>query len=166
MNASFIKFLLITIVLGCGIGFIVHALSGRGAASGPGTSVEQEEQFLSDIRQADSLHIKLKKTDPAEQASEFSALRFKQEEAVGRMETGYQADTVFKSLSQTTGRNYNKMLGTISIQASDRQSKADQKVQLTDQVASLKMDIQSLETQLMLKQSSLESMRAIKAAQP
>ena len=166
MNASFIKFLLVTLLLGGGIGGIVYALNGQGAASGPGTSVSQEEQFLSDIRQSDSLHIKLKKTDPAEQASEFSALRFKQEESVGRMETGYKADTVFKSLAQTTGRNYNKMLSAVSIQASDRQTKVDQKLQLTDQVASLKTDIQSLETQLMLKQSSLESMRALKAAQP
>ncbi|GAB3510002.1 hypothetical protein GCM10027341_47800 [Spirosoma knui] len=166
MNESLIKFLLVTLLLGGGIGGLVYVLGGRGESAKTGTSVEQEEQFLSDVRQADSLHIKLKKTDPTEQASEFSALRFKQEEAIARMESGYKADTVFKSLSQVTGRNYNKMLGTVALQASDRQTKADTKLQLTDQISNLKVDVQSLETQLMLKQSSLESMRALKAAQP
>ncbi|UHG92594.1 hypothetical protein [Spirosoma oryzicola] len=165
MNASLIKFLLVTLVFAGGIGALVYALSGPGPANEKGTSAEQEDHFLSDIRKADSLHIKLKKTDPNEQASDFSALRFQQEEAIGRMETGYKADTLFRSLAQLTGRNYSKLLGTVSVQATDRQSKAETKEQLTDQVATLKTDIQSLETQLMLKQSSLESMRAIKASQ-
>jgi len=82
------------------------------------------------------------------------------------MEAGYKADTVFQSLSRTTGRNYSKLLGTVALQASDRQTKADTRLQLVDEVATLKTDIQSLETQLMLKQSSVESMRALKAAQP
>ena len=165
MNASFIKFLLVTLLFAGGIGALVYATSGRGPTGGAGTSADQEEQFLGDVRQADSLHINLKKTDPTEQASEFSALRFKQEETIGRMETGYKADTTFKSLAQVTGRNYSKLLGTVAVQATDRQTKAETKDQLTDLVATLKTDIQSLETQLMLKQSSLESMRAIKAAQ-
>jgi hypothetical protein len=166
MNASFIKFLLVTLFLGGGMGAIFYALSGQGPSDGKGTSVEQEEHFLSDVRQADSLHIKLKKTDPTEQASEFSSLRFRQEEAIGRMETGYKADTVFRSLSQVTGRNYSKLLGTVALQASDRQTKAETKDQLVDQVATLKTEVQSLETQLMLKQSSLENLRTIKATQP
>ncbi|GAB3894286.1 hypothetical protein [Spirosoma agri] len=166
MNASFIKFLLVTLLFGGSIGALVYALSGQKPSDGQGTSADQEDQFLTDINRADSLHIKLKKTDPIEQASEFSAIRFKQEEAISRMETGYQADTLFRSLAQATGRNYSKLLGTVALQASDRQTKADTKDQLTDQVVTLKTDIQSLETQLMLKQSSLESMRALKAAQP
>lgn len=165
MNASFVKFLLVTLLLGGAIGAAVYLANGQGPSGGQGTSAEQEEQFLSDVRQADSLHIKLKKTDPSEQASEFSALRFKQEEAIGRMETGYRADTAFQSLSRVTGRNYSKLLGTVAVQATDRETKAETKQQLTEQVATLKTDIQSLETQLMLKQSSLESMRALKAAQ-
>ncbi|GAB3642838.1 hypothetical protein [Spirosoma arcticum] len=165
MNASFIKFLLVTLAIGGGIGALIYALNGQGASGGPGTSAEQETLFLSDVQQADSLHIKFKKTDPVEQASAFSDLRFKQEEAIGRMETGYKADTVFRALSQTTGRNYSKLLGTVALQASDRETKAETKQQLIDQIASLKTDVQSLETQLMLKQSSLESMRAIKATQ-
>ncbi len=165
MNASFIKFLGIALLFCGGIGALVYSLNKQETSGGKGTSAEQEEEFLSDVRQADSLHIKLKKTDPTEQASEFSSLRFKQEEAIGRMETGYKADTVFSSLAQVTGRNYSKLLGTVAVQATDRQTKADTKEQLTDQVATLKTDTQSLETQLMLKQSSLESMRAIKAAQ-
>ena len=167
MNPALIKFLLITLLIGGGIGGIVYALTDHGPAKdSAGMSAAQEEQFLSDVRQADSLHIKLKKTDPTEQASEFSALRFKEEEAIGRMETGYKADTTFRELSQMTGRNYSKLLGTVAMQASDRETKAETKQTLTDQVATLKTDIQSLETQLMLKQSSLESMRALKAAQP
>lgn len=166
MNESLIKFLIVTLLIGGGIGGAVYALGGQGTASKTGISVDQEDQFLADVHQADSLHIKLKKTDPNEQASEFSAIRFKQEEAIGRMESGYKADTVFRSLSQVTGRNYSKLLGTVALQASDRQTKADSKLQLTDEIANLKVDIQGLETQLMLKQSSLESMRAMKAAQP
>ncbi|MFD2571143.1 hypothetical protein ACFSUS_10890 [Spirosoma soli] len=166
MNESFIKFLLVTLLFGGGIGACVYGLNGQGESTRKGTSVQQEEEFLSDVRQADSLHIQLKKTDPAEQASEFSALRFKQEEAIGRMEKGYQADTVFRSLAQVTGRNYSKLLGTVALQATDRQTKADTKQQLTDQITNLKGEIQSLETQLTLKQTSLESMRAMKAAQP
>lgn len=166
MNASLIKFLLVTLVCAGGIGAAVSALSGRGAASKTGTSADQEEQFIGDVRRADSLHIDLKKTDPAEEASQFSALRFKQEETIGRMETGYKADTLFRFLTQVTGRNYYKMLGTVAFKATDRQTKAESKLQLTDQIAGLKTDVQSLETQLMLKQSSLESMRALKAAQP
>ncbi len=166
MNASFLKFLLVTLAAGGGIGALVYAANGRGAAGGAGTSAEQEQLFLSDVQQADSLHIKFKKTDPIEQASAFSDLRFRQEAAIGRMETGYKADTLFRALTQTTGRNYSKLLGTVALQASDRETKAETKQQLTDQTATLKTDIQSLETQLMLKQSSLESMRAIKAAQP
>ncbi|NDU96737.1 hypothetical protein [Spirosoma terrae] len=165
MNASFIKFLLVSLVFAGAIGGLFYILAGQRSTDGRGTSVEQEDLFLSDVRQADSLHIKLKKTDPSEQASEFSSLRFKQEEAIGRMETGYKADSVFRSLSQMTGRNYNKLLGIVAIQATDRQSKAETKEQLIDQVATLKTEIQSLETQLMLKQSSLESMRALKASQ-
>lgn len=166
MNASLIKFLLVTFVFVGGLGAIIYSMNKQGAASGPGTSADQEEQFLGDVRQADSLHIKLKKTDPTEQASEFSALRFKQEEAIGRMETGYKADTVFRELSQTTGRNYSKLLGTVAVRASDRQTKADTKLELTDQIAALKTDIQGLENRLMVKQASLENMRAIRAAQP
>ena len=166
MNASLLKFLLVTLLFVGGIGAIVYALSGRSTSAGPGTSVDQEDQFLGDVHQADSLHIQLKKTDPNEQASQFSALRFNEEAAIGRMETGYKADTVFQSLSRTTGRNYNKLLSTVAIKASDRQTKAETKLQLTEQVATLKTDIQSLETQLMLKQSSLEGIRAMKAAQP
>ena len=166
MNASLIRFLLVTLVFVGSIGAILYALNRPKTSSGSGTSAEQEDYFLSDVRQADSLHIQLKKTDPAEHASEFSAMRFKQEENIGRMETGYKADTTFQSLTRATGRNYSKLLGTIALQANDRQTKADTKEQLTDQIANLKVDIQSLETQLMLKQSSLESMRAIKAAQP
>lgn len=165
MTISLIKFLVITLVFCGGVGALIFSLKGQGPSDAKGTSVAQEEKFLVDVRQADSLHINLKKTDPNEQASEFSALRFKQEEAIGHMETGYQADTVFQSLAKSTGRNYSKLLGTVALQASDRQTKADTKEQLTDNVAILKTDIQSLETQLMLKQSSLESMRAIKAAQ-
>ncbi|GAB4021208.1 hypothetical protein [Spirosoma koreense] len=166
MNASLIKFLLLTVVLAAGLGGLIYALIGKGPTADKGLSVQQEEQFLGDVHQADSLHIKLKKTDPNEQASDFSSLRFQQEAAIGRMETGYKADTVFRSLSQITARNYSKLLGTVALQATDRQTQAETKDQLTDQVATLKTDIQSLETQLMLKQSSLESMRALKAAQP
>lgn len=166
MNASFIKFLLVTLVVGGGIGAVIHALNGQRSPAGAGTSAEQERLFLSDVQQADSLHIKFKKTDPVEQASAFSDLRFKQEAAIGRMETGYKADTVFRALVQTTGRNYNKLLSTVALQASDRETKAETKERLIDQIASLKTEVQSLETQVMLKQSSLESMRAIKAAQP
>ncbi|WP_338871367.1 hypothetical protein WBJ53_25205 [Spirosoma sp. SC4-14] len=165
MNASFIKFLLVTLLLGGVLGAVVYLANGQGPSGGQGPSADQEEHFLSDVRQADSLHIKLKKTDPSEQASEFSTLRFRQEEAIGRMETGYRADTTFQSLSRIAGRNYSKLLGTVAVQATDRQTKAETKEQLTDEVATLKTDIQSLETQLMLKQSSLESMRALKAAQ-
>ena len=165
MNARFVKFLFVTLAIGGGIGALIYAMSGRDTSAGSGTSEEQERLFLSDVQQADSLHIKFKKTDPVEQASAFSDLRFKQEEAIGRMETGYKADTIFRELTQTTGRNYNKLLGTVALQASDRETKAETKQQLIDQIASLKTDVQSLETQLMLKQSSLESMRAIKAAQ-
>jgi Mg/Co/Ni transporter MgtE len=165
MNASFIKFLLVTLAF-CGvIGALMYRLSGAGSAGGAGTSDEQEVLFLSDVQQADSLHIKFKKTDPAEQASVFSDLKFRQEAAIERMKTGYKADTVFQSLTQTTGRNYGKLLTTVVLQASDRETKATTKEQLVDQIASLKTEVQSLETQLMLKQSSLESMRAIKAAQ-
>lgn len=166
MNASMLKFLLVTLIFIGGIGGVIYALTEGGSASGAGLSTEQEDQFLNDVRQSDSLHIQLKKTDPSGQASQFSALRFQEEESIGRMETGYKADTVFQSLARTTGRNYSKLLGTVALQASDRQTKADTKLQLIDEVATLKTDIQSLETQLMLKQSSVESMRAIKAAQP
>lgn len=166
MNASVVKFLLVTLAFAGGIGALVYSSSGQRTPAGSGTSATQEAQFLTDVHGADSLHIQLKKTDPDKQASEFSALRFREEEAIGRMETGYRADTVFRSLSRITGRNYSKLLGTVAIQASDRQTKADTRAQLTDEVSSLKVDIQSLETQLMLKQSSLETMRALKAAQP
>ena len=81
------------------------------------------------------------------------------------METGYRADTVFRVLSQSTGRNYSKLLSLVALQASDRETKVETKEQLVDQIAGLKTEVQSLETQLMLKQLSLESMRAIKAAQ-
>ncbi|AQG80527.1 hypothetical protein [Spirosoma montaniterrae] len=165
MNTSLLKFLIITLLLAGSIGALMHSQFGGRSGRGKATSVEQEDLFLGDVAQADSLHQQLKKTDPAEKPSEFSALRFKQEEAIGRMEKGYKADSVFRLLTQTTGRNYNKMLGIVALQASDRQTQADAKEQLTDQIATLKTDIQSLETQLMLKQSSLESMRAIKAAQ-
>jgi hypothetical protein len=165
MNPSFIKFLLVTVFIGGGIGVLVYALSAKGTPAGSGPSAEQELLFLSDVQQADSLHIKFKKTDPVEQASAFSDLRFRQEAAIGRMEKGYQADTVFRVLSQSAGRNYNKLMGTVALQVSDRETKAETKVQLIDQIANLKTEVQSLETQLMLKQSSLESMRAIKAAQ-
>lgn len=165
MNPHFLKFLIVTLLVGGGIGALLSALSGSRTSVGSVTSAEQERLFLSDVQQADSLHIKFKKTDPVEQASVFSDLRFRQEAAIGRMETGYQADTVFRALAQTTGRNYNKLLGAVALQASDKETKADTKEQLTDQIASLKAEVQSLETQLMLKQSSLESMRAIKAAQ-
>ena len=164
MNASFIKFLLVTLAVGGGIGAVVHALNGQRTPVGGG-SAGQELLFLSDVQQADSLHIKFKKTDPVGQASVFSDLRFRQEAAIGRMETGYRADTVFKALAQTTGHNYSKLLGTVALQATDRETKADTKQQLIDEIAGLKTEVQSLETQLMLKQSSLESMRAIKAAQ-
>jgi hypothetical protein len=166
MNASLVKFLIATLLF-CGVlGGIIYALKGEGPNDGKGTSAAQEEKFLGDVRQADSLYIKFKKTDPTEQASEYSSLRFQQEETIGHMEGGYQADTVFQSLTRATGRNYNKLMGTVALQASDRQTKADSKEQITDQVATLKTDVQSLETQLMLKQSSLESMRAMKAATP
>jgi len=166
MNASMIKFLFVTLIISGSIGGVMYALTESGMASGAGLSTEQENHFLNDVRQSDSLHIQLKKTDPDEQASQFSALRYREEESIGRMEAGYKADTVFQSLSRTTGRNYSKLLGTVALQASDRQTKADTRLQLVDEVATLKTDIQSLETQLMLKQSSVESMRALKAAQP
>lgn len=166
MNTSFIKFLLVTLLVSGGIGALMYSLNRQGPSAGKGTSAEQERLFLSDVQQADSLYIKFKKTDPTEQASTFSDLRFKQEAAIGRMEAGYQADTVFRVLAQTTGRNYSKLMGTVALQASDKETKADTKEQLTDQIATLKTEVQSLETQLMLKQSSLESMRALKAAQP
>ncbi|NID12108.1 hypothetical protein [Fibrivirga algicola] len=165
MSVPFIKFLVITLAVSGGIGALIYTFCSGNTSAGTGTSAEQELLFLSDVQQADSLHIKFKKTDPIDQASAFSDLRFKQEAAIGRMETGYKADTVFKALAQTTGRNYSKLLGTISLQASDRETKAETKVQLIDQISTLKTEVQSLETQLMLKQSSLESMRAIKAAQ-
>ena len=165
MNTSFIKFLLVALAFCGGIGALVYGLNGARSSGGAGTSDEQELLFLSDVQQADSLHIKFKKTDPVEQASTFSDLKFRQEAAIERMKTGYKADTVFQSLAQTTGHNYSKLLGTVALQASDRETKANTKEQLVDQIASLKTEVQSLETQLMLKQSSLESMRAIKAAQ-
>lgn len=165
MKPAFIKFLVVTLFIGGGIGALIYALSGSPKSGGAGTSAEQERLFLSDVQQADSLHITFKKTDPVEQASTFSDLRFKQEEAIARMETGYRADTVFRVLAQSTGRNYSKLLSLVALQASDRETKAETKEQLVDQIAGLKTEVQSLETQLMLKQSSLESMRAIKAAQ-
>lgn len=166
MSASFWKFLLVTLVGALGLGALVYAVGGRTASAAGGTSARQEAQFLADVRQVDSLHVALKKTDPVQQASEFSNLRFRQESLIERMDDGYGGDSLFRAITRTTARNDRKRLDAVAAQVSDRQTAANLKDQLTNQVAGLKTDIQGLETQLMLKQTSLENLRALQAAQP
>jgi hypothetical protein len=157
---SFIRFLLFTLLFTAVAGGLVYLLWGRQpTGDDKATSVRSEQQFLSDVQQADSLHTQLKKTDPAENASAYSSMRFKLDETVRRMNTGYGGDSLFTAICQATAKNYHKLLGAVTVQNTDRQSRSQSKQTLTLQIDGLKSEIQTLETQLILKQASLDNLR-------
>ncbi len=165
MNASFIKFLLVTLGLGLGIVGGIYWIAGQGAAGRQSITTEQEIQYVTDAQLADSLVRQLKKTDPVEKASEFSTIRFQLEETIGRLGKGYSPDSLFGQITGTTGQNYQKLLDLIALQTANRQSHVVAKSAVKLQVDGLNTAVQALQTQLLMKQSSLDNLRAMKASQ-
>ncbi|MBO0936701.1 hypothetical protein J2I47_09110 [Fibrella sp. HMF5335] len=165
MNTSFVKFLLVTLGLGLGVVGGIYWLAGQGASGRQTISPAQEVHFLTDAQLADSLYRQLKKTDPVEKASEFSAVRFQLEEAIGRLQKGYGPDTLFSQITGTTGHNYQKLMDLVALKTTNRQSRIATKAQLKLQVDGLNTAVQALQTQVLMKQSSLDNLRAMKASQ-
>ncbi|MBO0932460.1 hypothetical protein [Fibrella aquatilis] len=165
MNASFVKFLLVTLVLGAGVVGGMYWVAGRGSGGRQSITAEQENQYIADAQLADSLFRQLKKTDPVEKASEFSSVRFQLEETIGRLGKSYAPDSLFSQITGTTGQNYQKLLDLVALQTTNRQSQTSAKAQIKSQLDGLTAGVQALQTQVMLKQASLDNLRAMKASQ-
>ncbi|WP_375443580.1 hypothetical protein [uncultured Fibrella sp.] len=165
MNMSFIKFSLITLVLGLGVVGGIYWVAGQGNSGRQSITTEQESRYIADAQLADSLVSQLKKTDPVEKASDFSTLRFQLQETIGRLQKGYGPDSLFSQITSTTGQNYQKLLDLVALQTTNRQNRVTAKTQLKLQIDGLNTAVQALQTQVMLKQNNLDNIRAMKASQ-
>ena len=165
MTTSFIKFSLVTLALGLGVVGGVYWLAGRGAAGKQSITTEQEARYVADAQLADSLFRQLKKTDPVEKASEFSSVRFRLQETIERLGKGYATDSLFGQLTGTTSQNYHKLLDLVALQTANKQTRVAARSQVKLQVDGLNTAVQALQTQVLMKQSSLDNLRAMKASQ-
>ncbi|MEZ0485635.1 hypothetical protein [Fibrella aquatica] len=165
MNTSFIKFSLITLLIGLSVVGGIYWLAGKGGAGRQSITTEQEQRYVADAALADSLVRQLKKTDPIEKASDFSTIRFQLQETIGRLESGYGADSLFTQLTGTTGQNYQKLLDLIALQTTNRQNRQVAKAQIKLQLDGLNTAVQMLQTQVLMKQANLDNIRAMKASQ-
>lgn len=165
MDSLFIKFLLLTLVIGLGIVAGIYWVAGRGNTGRPTSTTGQETAYVADAQLADSLVQQLKKTDPIEKASDFSALRFHLQETISRLEKGYSPDSLFGQITGTTGQNYQRLLDLIALQTTTKQTRIATKAQLKLQLDGLNTAVQTLQTQVMLKQANLDNLRAMKASQ-
>lgn len=165
MNASFIKFLLVTLALGLGVVGGIYWIAGRGALGKQTITTEQEARYVADAQLADSLFRQLKRTDPVEKASEFSSVRFRLQETIERLGKGYAPDSLFGQITGATGQNYQKLLDLVALQTANKQTRVTAKSQLKLQVEGLNVAVQAMQTQVLMKQSSLDNLRALKATQ-
>ena len=165
MNVSFIKFSLITLIFGLGVVGSVYWLTGHGMSGKQTITAEQEARYVADAQLADSLFRQLKRTDPVEKASEFSSVRFRLQETIERLSKRYAPDSLFAQITGTTGRNYQRLLDLVALQTANKQTRVAAKSQLKLQVDGLNGAVQALQTQVLMKQSSLDNLRAMKATQ-
>ncbi|MBO0950444.1 hypothetical protein [Fibrella forsythiae] len=165
MDASFIKFSLVTLLIGLGVVGGIYWIAGQGGSGRQSITTEQESHYIADAQLADSLVRQLKKTDPIEKASDFSTLRFQLQETIGRLGKGYGPDSLFTQITGTTGQNYQKLLDLIALQTTNRQNRITAKTQIKLQLDGLTTAVQALQTQVMLKQANLDNLRAMKASQ-
>ncbi|MEZ0540564.1 hypothetical protein [Fibrella arboris] len=165
MDQAFIKFSLVTLVIGLGVVGIMYWAGGQRRTGGQSLTAEQAARYVADAQLADSLVRQLKTIDPISKASDFSTVRFQLQEAIGRLGKGYSADSLFARITGATGQNYQKLLDLLALQTTNRQNSLTAKTQLKVQIDGLNTAVQVLQTQVMLKQANLDNLRAMKASQ-